>query len=162
MTHEEAQEVYQRLFVAFPLLREWLTKVDNPKATYGIWCNILVDVDRGDADQVITAMIAGDQQLPAAYDRDRTPQMIRRLANDIRSERIESSRMVKLHLTANEAKTVDEKFMVAIRESRRLGTLVRDGKLEKEINNVAVEELIQWSERNGEQPQWIGEEKIDV
>jgi len=162
MTHEEAQEVYQRLFVAFPLLREWLTKVDNPKATYGIWCNILVDVDREDADQVITAVIAGDQQLPAAYDRDRTPQMIRRLANDIRSERIESSRMVKLHLTANEAKTTDQKFIVAIRESRRLGTLVRDGKLDKEVNNVAVEELIEWSERNGEQPQWIGADRIDV
>lgn len=162
MTVDEAKEIYQRIFVAFPLLREWLTKVDDPKATYAIWCNILLDVDRDDADTVVRAMIAGDEQMPAAYERDRTPQMLRKAANAIRSERVANQQNYKYHLTANEAKTTDQKFIVAIRESRRLGTLVRDGKLEKEINNVAVEELIEWSERNGEQPQWIGEDKINV
>jgi len=162
MNVEEAQEIYQRLFVAFPLLREWLLKADDPKATYGVWCAVMGDVDKDDAEQVVTALIAGDEQMPPAYERDRTPQMIRRAANAIRSERVENQRNYKYHLTANEAKTTDQKFIVAIREARRLGTLVRDGKLEKEINNVAVEELIQWSERNGEQPSWIGEDKINV
>jgi hypothetical protein len=162
MTNEQAQEIYQRLFVAFPLLREWLLKADDPKATYGVWCGVMGDVDKDDAEQVVTALIAGDEQMPPAYERDRTPQMIRKAANAIRSERVANQQNYQYHLTANEAKTTDQKFIVAIRESRRLGTLVRDGKLDKEVNNVAVEELIEWSERNGEQPQWIGADRIDV
>ena len=49
-----------------------------------------------------------------------------------------------------------------VRESRRLGTLVRDGKLDKELNNELVDELVAWSERNGQQPQWIGQEVLSV
>lgn len=155
MTEQEARAVYDRLFVAFPQVREWLTKVDDPKATYAVWCGVLAGVEAGDAMQVVDRMIVGDEPIPEAYERERMPQMIRRAASSLRSERLERRRMDKYHTTANEARTVDQKFIVAIRESRRLGELVRDGNLTRAENVAMVEELVEWSERNGPLPDWM-------
>ena len=158
MNTDEAATVYKRLFTAFPQVREWLAKVDDPKATYGIWCGVLAGVDLSDALSVVDSVIDGSSEPLEAYERERWPQFIRRGASAIRSKRLERDRVDHYHVTANETNTSSERFMAAMRESRRLGLMVRDGSLGKLENDAMVEDLISWSERGGPMPTWIGKD----
>lgn len=156
MTNEEAASVYQRLFVAFPQVREWLTKVDNPTATHAVWCGVLAGVEYDDAIAVVDSVISGSERGPEAYERERWPQFIRRGASEIRSRRNERRRMAKYHATATESATTDGRFMAAIREAWRVGNAKRDGYVTQAENVVMVEDLVEWSERDGQKPDWFG------
>lgn len=155
MNKQEAEQVYLRLFIAFPQLRDWLASTKHAAATHDVWCGVLAGVDHADAMSVVDAMIRGDEPMPEAYERERTPQMIRSAAAKMRSERNHRDRMNSLHITATAAKTTNERFAVAMREARRLGEAVREGKLTKSANNLMVNELVEWSERNGQVPEFI-------
>ena len=158
MTTDEAKRVYEKVFTAFPQVREWLAKTENPKGTYAVWCAVLAGVEFTDADTAVDGMILGDTETPEAYERERWPQVIRSIASTIRSVRFERKRMHKYHATATEARTVNEKFTIAMRESSRLGELVRDGELSSEENKLKVESLVAWSERGGPIPEWLEKE----
>ena len=162
MNTQEATSVYERLFVGFPQLRDWLAGTKHAKATYEVWCGVLAGVDYSDAIAVVDRMIRGDEPTPEAYEREKFPQAIRSAASVIRGERVKRTRMDKYHVAANEQNTSSERFTIAMRESRRLGDLVRFGKLSPTLNLMLVDELVEWSERDGVLPEWIGSEAFEV
>jgi hypothetical protein len=159
---QEAASVYEKLFIAFPQLRDWLAGTKHARATHEVWCGVLAGVDYADAITVVDRMIRGDEPTPEAYEREKWPQMIRAAASAIRGERVKRTRMDKYHVAANEQNTSSERFTIAMRESRRLGDLVMAGKLSPTMNLMLVDELVDWSERDGTLPEWIGSEVFEV
>jgi hypothetical protein len=57
-------------FLAFPSVREWLEKTENPDATFGIWAKVLAPLDRSECERVIDTWIDGSVASPQAYQRD--------------------------------------------------------------------------------------------
>ena len=57
-------------FIAFPSVREWLEKTENPDATFGIWAKVLAPLDRSECERVIDTWIDGSVASPQAYQRD--------------------------------------------------------------------------------------------
>lgn len=83
MLEDEFREWLDRHLEAFPQLRVWLEGLPKPAATLGAWRGALADVAPEDAAAVTDAMVRGDIQAPAAYDRERTAAIVRQNAREI-------------------------------------------------------------------------------
>jgi hypothetical protein len=66
MTTDEAKRIYDRLFVAYPHLRKYVTDLDqHAQATFDAWKQMLSDVPHDLADECVTRAISGVLDVPA-------------------------------------------------------------------------------------------------
>ena len=82
--------------------------------TLDIWKRVISGCDFDDVGTVINKMIDGEMQLPKAYERETTPQLVKRAANDLRHHRAERRRMSRLSAQATAPKDAN-KFFYAMR-----------------------------------------------
>jgi hypothetical protein len=65
MTTDEAKAVYEKLFIAFPHLRSYVTGLDTAQETFDAWKLMLSDVPFDLADECVTRAIRGIIDIPA-------------------------------------------------------------------------------------------------
>jgi hypothetical protein len=66
--------------LAFPETAAWLNQLGRPELVLSFWEDALEDVDFQDARQVIKRMVRGDDDPVQAFDRDKTPAIVRKYA----------------------------------------------------------------------------------
>ena len=113
MTDDQAKECWGYYFAAFPDSKTWMQKQGNK--TLDIWKRVISGCDFDDVGTVINKMIDGEMQLPKAYERETTPQLVKRAANDLRHHRAERRRMSRLSAQATAPKDANGKFFYAMR-----------------------------------------------
>ena len=83
MDRRQAAALIEHFFTAFPNYREWIHRTANPEGTISIWLDQIEACDADDVRAVIGEMIYGRRELPAAYDRDRLPAILRDGADEL-------------------------------------------------------------------------------
>ncbi len=113
MTDDQAKECWAFYFAAFPDSKAWMQKQGNK--TLDIWKRVISNCEYDDVGAVVNKMIDGEMELPKAYERETTPQLVKRAANELRHARAERKRMTRLSLQATEPKDADGKWVYAMR-----------------------------------------------
>lgn len=158
ITLDQAKAELRRVFVVYPSFRQILNQSESPQETLDGWASMLLFCDLDDIKDSIGKIVSGDVEPVGQYEKaDCLPRKIRSMANDLRSARNERRRMDGLHVQATEPTSKDARFMAAMRESRRLGMLVRDKGFRRSQNAILVDQISKWLSGNEKQlPYWFG------
>ena len=130
MTEKEFEGFYDRLFVAFPALKEHLNgKSSNPLATLAVWQRTLAEVTIEEADAVLDDWIEGRASPPAGYERDYTAILIRQRVLHRRSKEralIDNDQRLRQRIEAKQLRQalsglgVDTAFELCLRANGKL------------------------------------------
>lgn len=141
MTDDEAVDIFDRLFTAFPSYREWLLRCSDSRKTYDTWRRMLSSVSHADASVAVERIIDGDLEMPEAYERDQLPVRLRSYARRIEQDRrmaakdqrtLAAGRRTSEH--AMPAWFMSE-FRTIWMTAQRIGLQVRDHEISKEEND---------------------------
>lgn len=156
MTETEADSCIEFFFIAFPQTRKWLSEQQHPNKTYDIWTRVLRGCDYDDVDVVMNEMIDGKLTLPAAYERDQIPQIIRREANARRSRRNEKLRTERKYLNQSKGAWDEVRKTQTGQIAIALGKMTARGDITEAENNRRLDELLnQWDKGKINSPDWI-------
>lgn len=160
MEATEARIELARVFEVYPSYRDMLERMPEGRGskTLDAWCSMLVGCESNDVKFVISLICSGDMEPTEKYEKpDKLARNIRIAANERRSVRNAKRRQLAEYHQEIERAPDDSitRFMMAMRESRRLGILVREGDLEKVENDRRVAVLQSWSTNGGETPEWM-------
>lgn len=157
MNSEQAKTIFDRIFVAFPMFREWLAKVESPKDTYADWCRMLAKVSWYHGEQVCELLVTGERKMPAAYERDQLPVFIKsyadRLVQDERSAAAEgrkrsavdeyrSGRQRSADARSGRDELYEMKMSTAYRKLLEIGQQFQDGQIDEETRKERADEII--------------------
>lgn len=128
---------------AFPDMRRWLGSIENPSETLALWQSALHDCELRHAKQATSAMIAGDVDAPAAYERERLPAIIRKHIKQLRTA---ESQQAKASAAINTALIRGRQMPLRpyVERARSLGRELRNGELsfdeyQKQLAGVLTE-----------------------
>lgn len=155
MTEQQSREQFKRLFIAYPSYRQWIESQESAQETFSVWVGMLRDCDQSDVIRIIDGIVSGDIEPVSRYEKpDMLPRNIKRLANDLKSQRNERARVSNLCSSRGAMAAVGqwETGHIAI----VLGTMVRSGEITKEENDKRMIELMAW-DKGGERLPWMDE-----
>ena len=156
MTEPEADQCIEFFFIAFPQTRKWLSDQQHPNKTYDIWNRVLRGCDLSDVDAVMNEMIDGKFPMPAAYERDQVPQIIRREANARRSVRNEKLRTERKYFNQSKGALDEVMKTVTGQIGVSLGEMAKRGDITKAENAKRLDELVDhWDKGQVDTPDWI-------
>ncbi len=159
VTEDEARGELARFFDAFPAYRKWFNESKRDDTTRNIWVRVIANSELDDCRYVVDQMIEGAIEIPAAYDRDRLPQIIRQHCRELKGKRRDRRRMDRLHEEANRKQPADEmeRYHIARKQSQRSAELCKAGRLTQDENEQYVAMLIEWHHNGGPMPELPGE-----
>jgi hypothetical protein len=129
-------------YECFPEMRRWIDQTESPTKTLDAWREALSDCDMGDCFDASKAMLAGDLEPPAAYDRERLPGMIRKFCKVRRSERMQRAKDREILQSASRSGKC-QPIGPLLREARELGFAKRDGEITDEEHELKLADIIQ-------------------
>lgn len=127
---------------SFPEFRRWLDQTDSPSKTLDAWREALSDCEMGDCFAASKAMLAGDLEPPAAYERERLPGMVRKFCKIRRSERVQKAKDREILLAASRSGKC-QPIGPLLREARELGFAKRDGEITDEEHERKLADILQ-------------------
>lgn len=87
MTPSEAKDFFEKVFVAFPGLKEWLKSIGDPSSTVAVWSRTLNAVTSEEAMTVLDGWIDGSiANPPVGYRREMFALEVKSLVMQVRSE----------------------------------------------------------------------------
>jgi hypothetical protein len=117
----------------FPETAVWMNSLgsDGKRKLMAAWEEAMRDVETVDALKATRRMLAGDDEFIHAYERERTPAHIRRIAMRLKSER--------LTMAKTESQNREARATKMIKELRKKGMID-----EEEIIKVLQEKGLEW------------------
>lgn len=147
MTSQDAENIFEALFMAFPGFREWLNGTRYPAETLTEWRGMIVDLDADHCYEAIQKMKLGELELPAAYERDRLPIKVRsyarRIAQDVAKQQADQNvrELTRQRLKRREGDPFAYNLGTLLKQSREAGRKLAAGEITREENAAIVDEL---------------------
>jgi hypothetical protein len=159
MTTDEAKRIYERLFVAFPHLRSYVTGLDTAQETFDAWKLMLSDVPFDLADECVTRAIRGIIDVPAKpWDIALLPGWVRQHVGRMQAARrnaakVHGTRSLVADARANRGK---DNLADLIDASLVAGAMYRRGDIDQSTNKQIVAMLVEQN-KDPKQPARIPE-----
>lgn len=128
-------------YECFPELRRWIDGTESPGKTLDAWREALKDCELSDCFDASKAMLAGDLEPPAAYERERLPGMVRKFCKIRRSERVQRARDREVLQSASRSGKC-QPIGPLLREARELGFAKRDGEITDEEHERKLADIL--------------------
>ena len=143
MTETEAKEQLNRIFTTFPSYAAYVRKQDDPVATVRAWCHLLKNCDSQDVIKTVDAALQGDFELRHKFDSlDMLPIVLRGRAMRLKEDRQRFAKSSELAQDQIQRKNQRSKYKYhlgeLLRQCRRSGERLRDGKITKEQHEKVV------------------------
>jgi hypothetical protein len=146
MTTDEAKRIYERLFVAYPHLRKYVTDLDqHAQATFDAWKQMLSDVPHDLADECVTRAISGVLDVPAKpWDVALLPGWIRQQVGRMQAARrnaakVHGTRSLVAEMRANRGR---DNLADLIDASLVAGDMYHRGEIDEATNRQIVAMLV--------------------
>lgn len=145
MEQQHASDELSKIFLAFPSLADWLKNTNDPKATFDLWCKMLVFCDAEDVEFVVAQIITGETEPLDRYQKpDAVAFNVKTRANERRADRTNLKRRRKLKAQAGtrESSNRNAKFIGLLRDRIAVGIDYNRGAASKESLAEAERELM--------------------
>jgi hypothetical protein len=149
MTEREAEKILEMVFIAFPYAGEYLERSAYPQQTHAEWCRMLRDVDWKIAIVVVDRWKSGELAVPdKPWEMGMLPLKLKAVASRIADERAKRERIERMQAETRERmglRSGHDNLPQAIRASLRLGSMLRDGKINEDRHNEILKDLLKQS-----------------
>jgi len=142
MTTDEAKRIYERLFVAYPHLRKYVTDLDqHAQATFDAWKEMLSDIPFDIADECVTRATRGVIDIPTKpWDVALLPGWIRQQVGRIQAAKrnaakVSTTRSLVAEMRANRG---SDNLADLIDASLIAGAMYRRGDIDESTNRQIV------------------------
>ena len=160
MSTDEAKKIYDRLFIAYPHLRKYVTDLDqHAQATFDAWKEMLSDIPHDLADECVTRAIRGILETPAKpWDVALLPGWIRQQVGRMQAAKrnaakVHGTRSLVAEMRANRG---TDNLADLIDASLVAGAMYRRGDIDQATNKQIVAMLVEQN-KDPKQPARIPE-----
>jgi len=155
VTENDFDTVLKTIRISFPAVWQWLSGLPNSEATLQIWFDALSDCELSDCLDAIRNMIKGDIEMPAAYERERIPAVIRMHCKKLRSDRRRIEQVQSISAAATQRGKC-QPIGPWIRRAMEIGGQLRDGSITQEDHDAEMASILQHlgSDPNASEPRY--------
>lgn len=145
MTTDEAKAIYNRLFTAFPHLRSYLDKTDNPQATFDAWKRMLSASRLDDAEIALEKIFGGQCEVPTKpWDMGVLAVWLRSVIGRVADDRAKVERQLARDEHVREANQVKQGRKLNFGQAWRIAVAAGACKRRGEITAARSSEIMQY------------------
>ena len=155
MTKDEFENLLTYIGQSLPPVMVWLNGLPDARGTIQTWFDALSDCELSDALDAVRNMVRGDIEMPAAYERERIPAVIRIHCKKLRSERRRTEQVQSISQAATK-KGKCQPVGPWIRRAMQLGAALRDGSLGQDAHDAEMADILKHlgSDPNAPEPRF--------